>query len=195
MKNIPKLIPLLAAVAGLGIGSAHGTTFDYSYVFGDGLTISGSLDGTQNGLFVEDVSNVTLFFNGVQTPGSVYQASFLDGLYLSDPVISFDAMQNNFFFADTDLAGGDFGYNSIFYLLNGSADSDAAFALSYPLDYFGSQDAPAVAGNWSLTASAVPDRGSNLAMLALAILGLLVVQRVHSARLALCRQPLGPPRG
>lgn len=194
MKTIPKLIQLLAAMSGLMIGSAHGAAFNYSYVFNDGLTVSGSLEGTQNGLFVEDVSNVTLLFNGVQAPGTIHLATFFDGSYVAGAVVSFDALQNNFFLADTDLANGDFGYSSLFYILNGSVDFDSAFALSYSLDHFGSQDAPVTSGNWSLTFAAVPDGGSSLAMLALAVAGLLLIRRDYPARSALRRQPVCPSR-
>jgi hypothetical protein len=62
MKVLPKLCGILALV--LALGTARGDTFNFSYLFGDGLLVTGSLDGTANGNFVENVTNVSVFFDG-----------------------------------------------------------------------------------------------------------------------------------
>jgi len=162
---------------GLTAGSSFGTTFNYSYTFGDGLEVSGTLDGTQNGNFVENVSNVSVFFDGIAMPGTIY-ASMYDGLnYLNGPVVSFDALQNNFLFATSDLAGGDFAYDSIFYMLNSSVFEDTALAFSSAGVGYASQDFPTFSGSWSLT---VPDSGSTLVLVALSMGGLAWVRRESS---------------
>lgn len=177
MNKTIRSLQILALTLGIATCSARADSFSYSYLFGDGLRISGTIEGTASGNFVEDVSSVTLWFNGVQAPGSVYLSRFDGASYLSGPVVSFDAQLNNFFFADSDLANGDFAYNSIFYILNGFADFDAAFALAYPLDQFGSQDSPVVSGSWTLSHASVPDAGPTAVMLGLAVAGLSLFRR------------------
>jgi hypothetical protein len=136
--------------------------------------VSGTLDGTQNGNFVDNVSNVSVFFDGVALPGTIY-TSMYDGLnYLSGAVVSFDALQNNFLFATSDLASGDFGYESLFYMLNASVFEDTALALSNVGIGYASQDSPTSGGSWSLT---VPDSGSTILLMGLAMAGLVGMRR------------------
>jgi hypothetical protein len=169
MNIIRKLSAGLLAL-GLVVGVARADIFDFSYVFGDGLTVTGTLDGNQNGLFIENVTNVSVFFNGDALPGTVFTAQFDGAAYLAGPVVSFDALQNNFFFANSDLAGGDLGFDSIFYLVNASVFADTAVASS-ALGY-ASQDDPTVATSWSLSRAAVPEPGATLGLLALSLIAL-----------------------
>lgn len=178
MKNVHRLIPLFLAALCLATNLARGTVFTFSYAFGDGLTASGSLTGTQNGQFVDNVSDVSLFFNGVAVPGSIFASQF-DGptfSYLSGPVVSFDALQNNFVFSNSDFANGDLSADSFFYILNASVADDTAVASSVPLGFFGSQDLPTVSRSWSLTAApsgSVPDEGATCALLGMAMAGMV----------------------
>lgn len=160
MKIMPKFIGLVTL--GLALGAARADTFNFSYVFGDGLAVTGSLNGTENGDFVENVTNVSVFFDGNALPGTVFTSRFDGASYLGGPVVSFDALQNNFIFANSDLANGDFGFDSIFYILNASVFSDTALAFS-ALGY-ASQDDPTVAASWTLSRAAVPDQGKTLAL-------------------------------
>lgn len=176
MKIIYGLRRLFVVSCALG-ASLYGSTFQYSYLFNDGLVVSGTLTGTVNGQFVENVADVSVQFNGTDAPGVFFMSHFDGTDYLDGPIISFDGALNNFFFADSDLAGGDQTYNTFFYILNGSAGYDASFALSYPLDYYGSMDYPAESANWSLApvtpSTSVPDSGLTGLLLsgALALLG------------------------
>jgi hypothetical protein len=179
MKIITKLTGLLAlALAGV---TAQANTFNFSYVFGDGVTtVTGSLNGDQNGIFVENITNVSVSFNGEAMPGTVFTSQFdADSFsYLPGAIVSFDALQNNFFFANSDLAGGDVGYDSIFYLLNASVFMDTAVASS-TLGY-ASQDAPIVTSSWSLSAapgSSVPDQGTTLGLFGFSLGALVWVHR------------------
>ena len=182
MKASRPLIPLLALAWGFAINPAHGTVFNFSYTFGDGLTASGSLNGTQNGQFVENVSNASLFFNGTAVPGSIF-TSQLDGAsfsYLSGPVVSFDALQNNFVFSNSDLVNGDFGFDSIFYMFNASVFDDTAVGLPGPLGLGGSQDLPTLTRNWLLTpATSVPDEGAAIVLLGMAMAGMVWLRRMR----------------
>ncbi|HWA27415.1 MAG TPA: VPDSG-CTERM sorting domain-containing protein [Lacunisphaera sp.] len=167
MKMIPKLAAGVMAL-GLMFSVSHARTFEFSYLFGDGLTASGSFEGTQNGLDVGNISNVSLFLDGSEIAGPLYVASF-DGLeFNANALVSFDALANNFFFATSDLAGGDFSYESIFYL------SGLAQASSISLNFI-SQDDPINVQNWSLTA--VPDQGPTVAVLAIGLAGLAGFRR------------------
>ena len=185
MKLIPKLTLLLALALGLGAGSASANSFTYAYTFGDGQVVSGSLDGTQNGDLVEGVSNVSVFFNGIALLDPVFTAKYdqASASFVAGTVVSFDALQNNFFFANSDLAAGDFGYGAIFYMTN-AADFGGATALGFSTLGFASQDFPTVGTSWSL--KAVPEGGATLALLGLALVGLAWVRRQQSRAL---RQP------
>lgn len=175
MKNLltlPRTLTLVCAL-GLSAGSACADTFSFSYLFGDGLSVTGEFGGVAHGNFVEHVTGVAVSFNGTALPGSVFTAQFDGTSYLTGPVISSDARQNNFVFANSDLAGGDFGFDSIFYLLNASVFSDTAVAFS-ALGY-ASQDDPTVSASWTLVQT--PEQSSTLALLGLALAGLAWMQR------------------
>ncbi|MDB5815721.1 MAG: hypothetical protein JWN23_2838 [Rhodocyclales bacterium] len=100
-----KLVRLIAALA---IAScpflAEATVFDFSYTFGSGAIASGQLTGTQNGIFVDNVSNVSVSLNGhALVGGDLYQPyAFIAGccFVAMTPVISFDGNLNNFIFAN-----------------------------------------------------------------------------------------------
>ena len=173
MKTLPKLTLALVLALGLGAGSARASTFDFSYLFDDGLVVSGSLTGAANGDFVENISNVAVRFNGDAMPGTIFTSMFDGGSYLNGPVVSFDALLNNFLFANSDLANGDFGYDSVFYMLNASVASDTAVAFS-TMGY-ASQDDPSVGRRWTLVQ--VPDHGATLALLGLALAALGSMRR------------------
>lgn len=100
-----KLQKMIAAFAiALLSFSARADIFDFSYTFGSGDVASGSLTGTQNGNFVENVSAVHVFLNGTALAGSdLYQPyTFSAGCcYVNaNPVISFNGNLNNFIFSD-----------------------------------------------------------------------------------------------
>ncbi len=115
---------LIAAVSG---GAAHADTFDFSYTFADGLALTGSLNGTLNGTLVNNVSNVSVAFNGTAFSGPLFGGTFntLSGNFdfSSGPVVSTVASQNNFVFADsTDVVNG-VGLTNEFYFVNGASPS------------------------------------------------------------------------
>lgn len=179
MKNLLKLSRTLTLTLALGLSavSARAETFSFSYVFGDGLTVTGDFAGVANGNFAENIYDVSVYFNGTQMPGSVFTSQFDGASYLNGPVISFNALQNNFVFANSDLAGGDFGFDSIFYMLNASVSSDTAVAFS-ALGY-ASQDDPTMRASWSLVQT--PDQSSTLVLLGLAMGGLVWLRRKQSS--------------
>ena len=177
MKSLLQLSRTLTLVLALSFsaGFARAEYFSFSYLFGDGLTVTGSFNGDLNGNFAENINGLSVFFNGEAMTGSLFASRFDSGSYFDGPIISFDALQNNFTFANSDFANGDFTYDSVFYILNASVYSDTAVAFS-SLGY-ASQDDPTVSSSWRL---AVPDHGSSLALLGLTMLGLLWLRRKQS---------------
>ncbi len=154
-----KLQSLIAAfVIALCSFSAKAGVFNFSYTFGSGDVVNGSLTGTQNGIFIESVSNVSTFLNGIAFSGNtnLYQPyNFAAGCCFvpGAPVISFNGNLNNFTFSDappntpaanffnmiaTDIQSGT-GYS-----LQGAGVSMASFGPGY------------VASDLSLNGSAYP---------------------------------------
>lgn len=101
-----KLIRFVAVLAiALCPFSARADLFNFSYTFGSGAVASGSLTGTQSGNFVESVSNVSVFFDGIPLAGNpnLYQPyNFVAGccFVAGPPVISFNGNLNNFIFSN-----------------------------------------------------------------------------------------------
>ena len=177
-------ISIIAAIAlalGLSAATTQAITFSYSYSFGSGLVMSGSLDGDQNGNFVENVSNVSVFFNGISIPGSVYTARFTGSSWVSDPIVSFDVNKNNFLFINGDIVGGTQGFDSYFYILNDSVYNNSAAGFSAPLNASGG-DFSTQQSRWSLAparpaAANVPDGGTTVALLGLAMTAVAGIRR------------------
>lgn len=101
----PTLRAIALLLASLISVCAHAAQYNFFYNFASGDVVSGSLSGTQNGLFVENVSNVSVFFNGNTFTGSsdFYQPyHFVAGccFVAGAPTISFDGNLNNFTFSD-----------------------------------------------------------------------------------------------
>ena len=160
--------------------------WDYSYTFSDGLVVSGSFEGTQVGNdingYVDNISDLKVFFNGTPMTGTVYAASWTgelnsDGwwIYTSDPVVSFDMAQNNFMFINSDVVDGDNSGNQFFWSPPESlVGAPTAWALDLPLGINSVDfDFPANASSWSLV-DPVPDGGSTVMLcgMSLAALGL-----------------------
>ena len=105
MKNIIKAAACVAVLAG---ASAHAETFDFSYKFDDGSTVTGSLDGSLVGDTLQNVSDIHAALNGIAFTGTLSATGFdsSSGLFDQAAVISTDAAKNNFVFADApDTAG------------------------------------------------------------------------------------------
>lgn len=178
MPNMKNVLPLprtliLVLALGLGTGFLRADSYSFSYLFGDGLGVTGSLVGEANGIFVENISDVSVFFDGNAMPGTVFTSQFDGVSYLAGPVVSYDALQNNFVFSNSDLAGGDFGFDSVFYMLNASVFSDTAVAFS-SLGY-ASEDNPTATASWSLVR--VPDQGTTVLLLGAVFAALAALQR------------------
>jgi hypothetical protein len=159
IKKFLKAAALLAAFTG---GAAHASTFDFSYTFADGLALTGSLQGTLNGAYVNNISNVNIDFNGNAFTGTLYNGAFnasTNSYNFSSgaAVVSTNASLNNFIFADSNDSQGA-NVNNYFYFVNGTTPSGSGtqevFANNLntgDIDF----DNPG-SGTWSLTAAPVP---------------------------------------
>ena len=123
-------------VAGLGLASmANATTYDFSYTFGDGTLLSGSLSGTANGALIQNIANVRVELNGNAFGGAPLFAfgwnAATPGFNPATPaVLSVNAALNNFIFADNNdptFAG----VTEYFYFVNDPASlGHEAFATN-----------------------------------------------------------------
>lgn len=130
------------------------TTFNYSYGIGP-ITVSGSLEGDQNGDFVENVANVSVRFDGtpMNLPGGhvylyTYGSPPLDAV-AGLPVVSFIAERNNFLFLNLPL-GTPTAHNQYFFMKDRAitgAYTTAGAHSDFEFDYAGVIDP----GSWSLT--------------------------------------------
>ena len=166
----------LSVLAGLCLtaASAFGSmSFNYSYTSGteygySPFTATGTLSGTQVGDtvsgYVTGVSVQSLFINGTQVLGTLYNAhrvssnnDYNSGTWVQSgsAVVSFLQSQNNFIFINSDYANNQGGYTGFFY--NVAAWPQAQGYNANPFGY----DADIARGNWSLTA--VPEPSTYLA--------------------------------
>jgi len=111
MKFFVKAAVVAATLCGSAVASA--ANFDFSYIFGDGQEINGSLTGTSSngGLTVSDISNLQVSFNGIAFGGgagplqlnawNTTTGTFDDTTAV---VLSATAAQNNFILSDVDAA-------------------------------------------------------------------------------------------
>lgn len=104
-----KLSVVIAAFAFLFSSlSVKADQFNFSYTFGSGDIVTGSLNGTQNGLFVENISNVSVSFNGILFAGApnLYQFGWIPECCFTTSVpavVSFNGNLNNFGFWDSPI--------------------------------------------------------------------------------------------
>jgi hypothetical protein len=160
---IKKLIQAAALLAACS-GAAHASTFDFSYTFTSGQTVSGSLDGTLSGNLVTNISDVSVNFDGTAYTGTLFAGSFLPsstgGSYnygANAAVVSTNAALNNFIFADnTDSQANN--VTNWFYFVNGTTPTgsgtqelEAGNVNTGDIAF----DNPG-SGTWSLTPAPVP---------------------------------------
>jgi PEP-CTERM motif len=169
---------IISALLSLGMtmASSHAAiNFNYSYTFQDGAKVSGSLTGTQNGDYVENISDVTMSLNGIAVSRTIFPASFDYNLqkWVDYYHISFNLEKCNIVLFNSDYAHGDYSYNTYFGV---SYTWSASYVVTEPWpgkilhsdEYY---DHPGDPSRWSLMA--VPEPSTYLAGLsALGMLGL-----------------------
>lgn len=159
MKKLFTAAILLAAFA-----SAHADTFNFSYTFNDGPVITGSLSGSLNGDFVENISNLHVTFNGTAFSGSLvggaWDAAAQNWSGAGTAVLSTDASKNNFIFADADPKNNFNNVSNYFYFVNSRdpAMDKQAYGLNCNVGDCAdlALDQPTNNSSWSLVAVAAP---------------------------------------
>ena len=163
MVQIRNRLGALACAAALSLaGAAHAKTFDFSYTFSEtGDTITGSVQGTLAGGFVDNLHDLTLSYDGHAfsgaTVGQTWDASVVD--FTSAPVrLAFDGSLNQFLFSDGTLS---FGFVNDAVNLGGTN----VFASDLSL-VVNNADFDSSTGNWHLAAAPIPEPASLALMLA-----------------------------
>jgi len=154
-----------------GAVCSQASVFDYSYNFGPGNVVSGTLEGNLSGDIVDNVANVTVFFNGTAMSGSVFTGRYSPP-YEPGPIVSFDINKNNFVFANSDPNGG--VPTEFLQVIGASALANAQFPGSDGVI------TDRLFNGWTLTeepGTGVPDAGSTLAMFGVAFAGLALLRR------------------
>lgn len=180
MKTILKAAAFCSAFMSL---MANATVFDFSYTFDDSSTITGSLSGTLNGSYVENVSNVQAFFNGVKFSGSplfsaAWNTTTQDWDNSMNALVSTNASLNNFIFADANVPA-DYNVRNYFYFVNDLVSlGQQAFANNLNTGDI-ALDSP-TNKSWSLVARAPEPSSSMLLMLGFASILVVRQKRKHA---------------
>ncbi|MGD0958256.1 MAG: VPLPA-CTERM sorting domain-containing protein [Methylomonas sp.] len=193
MKSLLKTAAVLAVLTS-GAAQAN-EQFDFSYIFSSGDVITGSMWGNLDptGLYIQNITNVQAFLDGVQFLNDISTGS-LDATAWNTttgtwddtiaPVVSTNASLNNFAFGDTDVASNPSGVSNYFFFINDPTQGQQVFAVNTNnLDSNGNAqsafDSPAATGAWTITAVPLP---ATLPMLTsgLAILGLAARRRAKA---------------
>ena len=183
MFQIRNRLRALACVAALSLaGAAHATTYDISYTFGvDGTgtvnTITGTVDGTLDGSFLDDLHDFKLSYDGHSFTGAVSAMAWdpVSASFTADaPRLSFDATQNELlitnddgtfsfgFVTDVDAYGGQLVFAGDANLIENNAASELVGAP----------------GSGTFTLSAIPESSTLALMLAgLGVVGIAARRR------------------
>jgi hypothetical protein len=209
LRTLSTFSALIAATFGMAVMSARADSFTLNYTFGGaaasggaGTTIVATFDGTLNGNLITGISNATLTMNGLSF-GSAYGYGIVG---TSNPlwtngaaVLSLDGTQNNFGFFNTNTPVLN-SYTSYLLSLTGAAATQynggdsgiyAVNSLGLSINAYDQADPGTGTGlNASykvtnLSNPSVPDNGTTLVMLGMAIAGMIGLRRklksAHSA--------------
>lgn len=171
---------LLCLATALTISTgAHATKFEFSwnaeYGFNAGNNVvTGTFEGTTNGNLITDLSNISVFINGIAFNGNgnlyglSYDTNSATGWVSGGAQASFNGTENNFLFINADYPNS-YDYTNYFYSsfnVGGSQAYDFNDWNNYAYT-FGST----TPDNWSVSPVSVPEP-TPLLLLALGLLGL-----------------------
>ena len=174
MSQIRNRLGALVCAAAMSLaGAAHAATFDFSYTFASGKSVTGSVDGTLDGGFVDNLSNLELSYDGhafsAATVGQTWDPSA--AAFSADPVrLAFDGSRNEFLFSDGTLS-----FAFINDVDNFGGPSISASDLDLTVD---NTDIDSTINKWTLTAAPVPEADSYALLLAgLGVVGIAIRRR------------------
>lgn len=164
MVQIRNRLGALACAAALSlVGSAHATTFDLSYTFASGDTVTGTVQGTLNGSFAENLHDFKLSYDDNAFTGTTTAQTWdpASASFTSDPArISADASLNQFFISTSD---GSFS----FFFANDVDNFGGQIVSATDLNLLSNDAASDLGANqWSFAAAPVPEPASLALMLA-----------------------------
>lgn len=179
-----KFLNAALLIASLCSGAAQAETYLFSYTFGDGPVISGSMTGHLKGDLLEGIADVHATLNGTDFVGPLFQSAWNSSTHNWDnamaAVVSTDVSKNNFIFGDADAQHNPNGMSNYFFIVNGSdAIGRQAFAINCNVGDCNdvALDTPANA-SWSLVAAPVPEPATGAMLLAgLGLVGALARRR------------------
>lgn len=174
--GMTKVVVALASMTVFGSAQAA-PIYDFSYRFKDGMVLSGSFAGKEDGNLIQIENDIQLYYNGVRMLEGVNFASehfLIPELWfvLGGAVASFDGSANNFLFSFVD----DYGYNRrVFQSIPQGFQGQVRWTVTgYPYDYHSDFIASEnMHAQWVLTRRAVSNEIPEPASLALFTLGLI----------------------
>jgi hypothetical protein len=145
------MIATVAAACALMCTTAHATMFDFSYTFDNGGVIKGSLEGTPDGAFIDNISNVHMTFQGLPFDQNLITASYLPSgsLSLGTPIVSTDATRNDFAF-------GNASQTQYLIVIGSASPAGAGGSAAETIGPLGSATDEPLNSSWSITPVPVP---------------------------------------
>jgi PEP-CTERM motif len=170
-----KFIGLFVLVSLLASAAQASTIFDYSFTGTDGDVVKGSFSGTANGNLITNLSNITASLNGAVFSGSgnLFGSSFnsaISNWQSGGAVASFNGLQNNFLFINTDYPKNT-SFSNYFYSVSNIHNSYAQINSPYNVT-----SGTTSAANWRVVAATVPEP-SSLILFALGLAALVYFRR------------------
>jgi len=137
-------------------GSMSANTFDYSFVFGGefhaGGEVHGTFTGDINGVYVQNLSDITLDICGLDVAGPIHASAYSH--FGGAPTISFDSSLNDFLFSPDFYGAVAFWFDPGFAGGKGAKGAEQ-IGMNYASCW-------AYEGIWTLTDTTLPDAGAHV---------------------------------